>query len=177
MSSPAPKDPSRLMGWIGEVGTMAAKSRLYPFGIETEEAKWRTLVADKSAFGARPAPEEYKHTYRRCRRLALTSSDVFNFAVKKTWNADNQFFHVVTGDKRVRKRFCTTTNGMFGLVPGNAEVGDLIVVVKGDERQAKGMYAIRKNINKKAGDLSYMWLGHVYVHDIWKSKPYEQLED
>ncbi|KAK3955543.1 hypothetical protein QBC32DRAFT_34601 [Pseudoneurospora amorphoporcata] len=57
MSSPAPKDIIQLTNWVGEVGTMTAKSRLYPFGAETEEATWRTLVADKSAFGARPAPE------------------------------------------------------------------------------------------------------------------------
>lgn len=178
MSSPAPNDITQLTNWIGEeVGTMAAKSRSYPFGVETEEATWRTLVADKSAFGARPAPEEYKLTYRRCRRLASASSDLSGHVNKGTLNVDNQFFHVVTGDKRVRERFCITTGGMFGLVPGNAEVGDLIVVIKGDERQAKGMYTLRKNVDGDARDPSYTWLGHAYVHDVWKVKQYKELED
>lgn len=177
MSSPAPTDITELTNWVGEVGTIAAKSRLYPFGVGTEEATWRTLVADKSAFGARPAPEEYKLTYRRCRRLAMPDYDLSNHVKEGSWNVDNQFFHVMNGDKRVRKRFCITTEGMFGLVPDNAEVGDSIAVVKGDERQAKGMYAIRKSIEAEAGDPSYTWLGHAHVHDIWKVKPYEELKD
>nr|pir hypothetical protein B14D6.170 [imported] - Neurospora crassa [Neurospora crassa] len=91
MSSSAPMDIIRLMDWIEEVNTMAAKSLSYPCGIQTEEAT-----------RARSVPEEFKLTCWRCGRLALADPDLSNLADEGIRNAADQFFHVVTGDRRVR---------------------------------------------------------------------------
>ena len=57
------------------------------------------------------------------------------------------------------------------MLPKQAEVGDFIFVVKGD--QEKATFLVRRDPVLD----QYRWIGHAYVHDIWKVLKFDDLEN
>ncbi|KAK3345014.1 heterokaryon incompatibility protein-domain-containing protein [Neurospora tetraspora] len=149
------------MEWLNEIEVMTAGFTSYPSGIDPlAEAIWRAIIADRSYDQVRPAPEAYGSIYRKYCQSSGDKEGIF-------------FFLAILAAGSVR--FCITTGGFFGLVPSFAEAGDVIITIKGDEDQA--MYAVRASVTgENEDDATYTWLGHAYVHDIWKVKKYEELE-
>ncbi|KAK3392668.1 heterokaryon incompatibility protein-domain-containing protein [Sordaria brevicollis] len=145
--------------WLREMEKMTVESTIYPSGIDVEEAMWRSIIADRTVEQVRPARQDYGTLYQNLRQSPVLGNITFSAAVATTGSV----------------RFCITTEGFFGLVPSYAEVGDIIVTIKGDKVQA--MYAVRKRVaDDNDDDVAYTWLGQAYVHDLWKVKKYEELE-
>lgn len=102
---------------------MAAKSRSYPRGLQIEEVT-----------RARPVPGEFKFTCWRCGPLALADPDLSYHAGEEIRNAADQFFSPRRDRRQNGPEFCITTGGVFGLIPGKAEIRNRIVAVRGDAR-------------------------------------------
>ncbi|KAJ4175879.1 hypothetical protein NW767_015640 [Fusarium falciforme] len=160
-----------LDGWIQEVDSLVAQVDSYPSGVDIEEALWRTITTNRSVDGKTPAPEEYYDIYRRSRDTDLFERhyrNLFPYEALESFHEVFRFHHAVrTG------RFCITNGGLFAMVPDYAQMDDVIFVIEGDPQRAT--FVIRRDRGRDREDFDYTWVGHAYVHDIWKVHNYGKL--
>lgn len=155
--------------WIQDLDTLVTKIQTYPTGQEVDEAVWRTLIADRSIDKQSPAPEVYGNLYRAARNI--------NAIVKLRSTSLHQMVEATHDPFRFQaamlrgSRFSITTKRFFSMLPKQAEVGDFIFVVKGD--QEKATFLVRRDPVLD----QYQWIGHAYVHDIWKVLKFDDLEN
>jgi hypothetical protein len=173
------QDPGILIGsetlidrnnkWIQDLDALVARIQAYPTGQEVDEALWRTLIADRSIDKQSPAPEAYGSLYRAARNIMATF-DLHSTSLNKILEAVHNMFHFQAAILR-GTRFSVTRKNLFSMIPERAEVGDLVFVVKGDPEKA--MFLVRRD----PGLDQYRWIGHAYVHDIWKVVKFDDLEN
>jgi hypothetical protein len=117
------------------------------------EAFYRTLVADRSADGGNP-PSWYKRAFEH----ALINSGTGDLRIQRMITQSRS---TVTAELLGRiqsviwnRRFAITDQGAFGLVPANAQVGDVIMVLYG-----LSVPVVLRKLNK-----SYWLVGESYIH-------------
>lgn len=117
------------------------------------EALWRTLVADRGAYGGN-APSWYKRAFEhafansgngdvRLQRMIIQSKSTVTTELLRrvqsiTWN----------------RRFVLTSEGAFGLVPANASMGDVVMV----------LYGLSVPVVLRKLESSYWVVGECYIH-------------
>ena len=156
--------------WIQEIDSLVAGSERYASGQDMEEAVCRTIIANTSLDGERPAPAYYYRMYLLCRKSRPFSNDDVMAVEPVEAIQDMELFDMAVA-MLATSRFCVTQSGLFGMVPRDSRAGDMIFTIRGDEQRA--MFVVRKD-KDNAGD-GYKWIGHAYVHDMWKVCEYEEL--
>ena len=155
--------------WIHDLDTLVAKIQAYPTGQEVDEAVWRTLIADRSIDKQSPAPEVYGNLYRAARNINAIFK-LRSTSLHQMVEATHDALHFEAATLR-GSRFSITGKRYFSMLPKQAEVGDFIFVVKGD--QEKATFLVRRDHVLD----QYQWIGHAYVHDIWKVLKFDDLEN
>jgi hypothetical protein len=160
--------------WINSIDVLVQNSPAYPTGQSVDEAVWRTIIADRSIDGQSPAPEEYGTIYRTSREISesmeLLLGDSSTMSRWDRWAAIRSIQQFETAVLR-RSKFCITERGFFGMLPEQAEVGDRIFVVKGDQKKATFLLRWSPAVDQ------YRWIGHAYVHNDGKSLELDSLAE
>ncbi|PMD15734.1 HET-domain-containing protein [Hyaloscypha hepaticicola] len=166
---PQPVKAPQMMvkGWnIGTVGTLGERAmegtipsgwfriaNWYERRQPVPEAFWRTLVADRGADGGN-APSWYKRAFEhafansgngdvRLQRMIIQSKSTVTTELLRRvqsiiWN----------------RRFVLTSQGAFGLVPANATMGDVVMV----------LYGLSVPVVLRKLESSYWLVGECYIH-------------
>lgn len=155
--------------WIQDLDALEAKIQAYPTGQDVDEAVWRTLITDRSIDKQSLAPEVYGNHSRVARNIRAIV-DRYSTSDHRMLEVSQDMIHfqlaILQGSI-----FSVTRKNLFGMLPKRAEIGDFIFVVKGD--QEKAMFVVRKDPVLD----EYRWIGHAYVHDIWKVLQFDNLEN
>jgi hypothetical protein len=162
-----------LHGWIQEVDAIVTSTPSYPTGQSIEQAVWRTIVADRSVDGKRPAPQEYHDQYKFARDTADLKQHFHSLG--PLWEAGESMDELFRFRAAVRQdcRFCITEAGFFAMVPNETRLDDAIFVIEGDPQRST--FIVREDSESGDSEVGYhTWIGHAYVHDLWKARVYEE---
>ena len=163
-----PADRSDRRDWILQVESLTADIVNYPTGQSVEEAKWRTIIANKTLEGEIP-PAGYADMYQSFREIELNPGkrnprETIPIELSKIRPRASTFAAAV--GKILFARFCISNDGFFGLVPHATQVGDIIFTFQ-EDREAE-TFILRKNYN----DCYYTWVGYAYIHDILRGRQF-----
>lgn len=124
------------------------------------EAYWKTLTCDLTSTYQR-TPPDFADLVTRYIELALKG---FTDDVQPEAAADMVEAEQCLSVFSMRRRFCTTVHGRFGLVPLGAEAGDVMCIFYG----GKVPYLIRPKENGQ-----FVFIGHCYVHGFMDGEALE----
>jgi hypothetical protein len=120
--------------WLRGCDTMAGKCFSDISTGRTEDALWRTLIADR-ANDKQPAPAELRQSFETCRRLVklLSCFTGDEHAAEELVSLSKDAYPYMTemGRRCNSRRFATTHGGYMGLVPGTAVVNDVVAIIDG----------------------------------------------
>ncbi|USP82164.1 HET-domain-containing protein [Curvularia clavata] len=158
-------------------------SRYAATGQAKVEAFWRTLIEDRHVTEdttntqfKRPASPEYG-TYFLARQdefftdedlttdmpwmKEATKNKTYEFKYKSSFNFSRAIGRVWQG-----RKFAVTENGLMGVVPPGAELGDMLCIVPGFERPVLLRKSPRPVLLSEEENNSYEFVGACYAHGI-----------
>lgn len=160
--------------WIEDVEDLLGDVQNYPSGKSLEEALWRTIIGDKAVGSDSPAPDQYESYYKDIR--GIDTNETIATRMRSTSPTMKQILALDTAfifNAALLKysKFMLTGRNLFGMLPEQAELGDGIFMLKGD--QENYTFLVRKDPELD----QYRLVGHAYIYDIWKVLRVDELEE
>lgn len=131
-------ETTQFLSFILKSAKLASGLTSYPTGETVEEVLFRTAVRGppwhKSDFEVHTKElDSLRHAFWQHLNLSLIGDKEGTPEAKrrKVTKAPTSVFNVDTLPRLYKRRFCITERGYFGLVPADAQVGDLMAIVLG----------------------------------------------
>jgi len=147
---------------LNDVDSIFDELSSYPTGESLFEVKWRTLIANTTAYGHNKAPGWYGTIYKTWRKqfkdknFAQTDEALNEVAPKEFYPALSSVSNYIV---------CRTRGGYVGLAPTSAKVDDHICVLSG----ANVLFAIRDSIERPG---MFWMIGGCYMHGMMNGEAF-----